>query len=222
MRIELPSGTAAELARPEGPPTRGLVLAPDIAGLRPLFDELCGRLAREEGWAVIAPEPWPGQEDLPLVERLGAVGTLDDGRLVGDCIAAADILGVEPVAVLGFCMGGMVALKAAATGRFDRAVSFYGMVRLPEHWSSATMAHPLDVLEAAPGHAPVLHLCGTVDPFVPEEDLDALEAHGAEVVRYEGADHGFVHDASRPSHRADDAADAWARVRAFLALDPPP
>jgi dienelactone hydrolase len=35
-------------------------------------------------------------------------------------------------------------------------------------------------------------------------------------VRYEGAEHGFVHDASRPAHRADDAADAWRRVIAFL------
>ena len=33
-----------------------------------------------------------------------------------------------------------------------------------------------------------------------------------EVVVYEGADHGFVHDADRPAHRADDAADAWTRV----------
>jgi carboxymethylenebutenolidase len=32
------------------------------------------------------------------------------------------------------------------------------------------------------------------------------------VVRYEGAEHGFVHDASRPAHRPDDAADAWRRV----------
>ena len=39
---------------------------------------------------------------------------------------------VSEVSVLGFCMGGMYALKAAATDRFDRAVSFYGMVRVPE------------------------------------------------------------------------------------------
>jgi carboxymethylenebutenolidase len=36
------------------------------------------------------------------------------------------------------------------------------------------------------------------------------------VVRYDGADHGFVHDPSRPTHRADDAADAWDRALAFL------
>ena len=217
MRVELPSGTMAELARPAGEPVRGLVLSPDIAGLRPLFDDLCARLAADHGWIVIAPEPWPGREDLDLGSRLESVGTLDDERLVGDCVDAADLLGVEPVAILGFCMGGMVALKAATVGRFDRAVSFYGMVRLPEAWRSSTMVDSLDLIQAAAAPAPILELCGTADPYVPVADLDALEATGATVVRYEGADHGFVHDASRPTHRADDAADAWGRVEAFLA-----
>ena len=54
---------------------------------------------------------------------------------------------------------------------------------------------------------------------MPEADADALAATGAEVVRYPGADHGFVHDPSRPTHRADDAADAWRRVGAFLAVE---
>jgi NADH:ubiquinone oxidoreductase subunit K len=47
-------------------------------------------------------------------------------------------------------------------------------------------------------------------------DVDALAATGATVVRYEGADHGFVHDPTRPAHRADDAADAWSRVIDWL------
>jgi carboxymethylenebutenolidase len=51
---------------------------------------------------------------------------------------------------------------------------------------------------------------------VPPADADALEAAGVEVVRYEDADHGFVHDPSRPAHRPDDAVDAWRRVLAFL------
>jgi carboxymethylenebutenolidase len=36
------------------------------------------------------------------------------------------------------------------------------------------------------------------------------------VVRYADAEHGFVHDPSRPAHRADDAADAWSKVIEFL------
>jgi carboxymethylenebutenolidase len=62
----------------------------------------------------------------------------------------------------------------------------------------------------------VLELVGTEDPFVPMDDIAALQATPATVVIYEGANHGFVHDASRPTHRPDDAADAWSRAIAFL------
>ena len=73
MRISLPSGTEAELAVPDGEARRGVVLAPDIMGLRPLFDDLCARLAAEHGWAVLAPEPFPGREALSLEDRMRAV-----------------------------------------------------------------------------------------------------------------------------------------------------
>jgi carboxymethylenebutenolidase len=59
-------------------------------------------------------------------------------------------------------------------------------------------------------------IIGTVDRWTPAADVDELEAAGVTVHRYEGADHGFVHDDSRPAHRADDAADAWQRAITFL------
>ena len=49
-----------------------------------------------------------------------------------------------------------------------------------------------------------------------QDQVDALEALGVECVRYEGADHGFVHDPARPAHRAEYAADAWARSDELL------
>src|SRR5690348_5371802 len=117
MRITLPSGTPAELARPDGgEPTRGLVLIPDIGGLRPLFDEHCARLAREHGLVVCAPEPFPDFEDRPLDWRLEHAGEIPDARRLGDIVAAADATGCQDVGVLGFCMGGMFTLKAAGTG----------------------------------------------------------------------------------------------------------
>ena len=62
----------------------------------------------------------------------------------------------------------------------------------------------------------MLAIIGTLDAFTPPVDVDDLEATGATVLRYEGAEHGFVHDASRPAHRPDEAADAWRRAAAFL------
>jgi carboxymethylenebutenolidase len=149
---------------------------------------------------------------------MASVAGLDDDRQVGDLTdAGAHLrgLGAEPVAVLGFCMGGMYALKAAGTGAFDRAVAFYGMIRVPPQWQSDTQGPPLDFV-TRPGACPVLAIIGTADPYTPADDVDALEATGATVVRYEGAEHGFVHDPSRPAHRPDDAADAWRRVADFL------
>jgi len=218
MRDTLPSGTAVEIARPSsGMATRGLVIAPDIMGLRPLFDAMAQRLADEHGWAVAAVEPFAGQESLPLDQRMTAVRDLDEQQAMVDLVAAADMLGVEPVGVIGFCMGGMYAMKAAATGRFDRAVGFYGMIRLPDAWSGGSQQHTLDVLAAAPGSAAkVLAVIGTADPYTPPTDVAALEAAGATIARYEGAEHGFVHDPDRPAHRADDAADAWRRTAAWL------
>jgi carboxymethylenebutenolidase len=216
MRITLPSGTPAEIARPDGAADRGLVVVPDIGSLRPLFDDHVARLATENAWVVCAFDVWGGREDLPTLEaRLEAGGTLDDERVLGDAVAAADATGVEPVSIVGFCMGGMYALKAAGTGRFARAVAFYGMGRVPEMWRSSTQGEPLDAL-GAPSACPALEIAGTVDPWLPEADLAALEAAGVEVVRYEGADHGFAHDPARPAHRPGDAADAWRRALTHL------
>jgi carboxymethylenebutenolidase len=216
-RARLESGTPVEVARPSDgtAPTRGLVLIPDIMGLRPLFDEHAQRLADDNGWAVAAVEPWPGREALPLEERLGSVGTIDDRALLSDLVAAADRFGVEPVGVAGFCMGGMFTYKAAGTGRFHRAVGFYGMLKVPDHWKGTDTIEPLDAVTAA-GACPTMAIIGTVDQWTPPGDVEAAEAAGVTVVRYEGADHGFVHDASRPAHRAEDAADAWQTAIAFL------
>jgi dienelactone hydrolase len=88
---------------------------------------------------------------------------------------------------------------------------------VPDAWRGPGQRDALDHLLGAPGSAAsVLAIVGTNDPYTPAAEVDELEAAGATVVRYEGAEHGFVHDASRPAHRAADAADAWSRVIAWL------
>lgn len=217
MRTTLPSGTPVELVRPAGDPPMGLVIAPDIGGLRPLFDDLVARLSAEHHWAVAAVEPFPGRELPSLEDRMAAAATLVDADSVGDLVAAADLLDVEPVGILGFCMGGMWTMKAAATLRFHRAVPFYGMIRNPENWRTPNNGDAIDALRATPGAAErVLAVVGTADPYTPAGEVAELEAAGARVVRYEGAEHGFVHDPSRPAHRAADAADAWSHAVSWL------
>lgn len=218
MRITLADGCPAELVRPPivDHDTLGVVLFPDIMGLRPLFDDMCARLAADHGWVVCAPEPFPGREDLDVAARLAAMSGLDDGALRRTALAAADATGCARVVTTGFCMGGMLAFKAAASGRFARAAGFYGMLRLPADWAGGSLGQPIEDLAAAV-RCPTLAIVGTADHFTPAADVDEAEALGVEVVRYEGAEHGFVHDPERPAHRADDAADAWRRVVTFLA-----
>lgn len=194
--------------------SRGVVIAPDIMGTRPLFDDMAARLAAEHGWVVRVVEPFPGQEHLSVEERLRT--PLDVDRVVGDLVAAADDTGCDRVAVIGFCRGGLHAYQAAGTGRFDRAVSFYGMIRVPPEWNPGR-GEPLEVL-ATPKACPVLAVVGGRDNYTPPDDVEALRVlPNVEVVVYPEADHGFVHDPERPAHRPDDAADAWRRVAAFLA-----
>ena len=85
--------------------------------------------------------------------------------------------------------------------------------------SAGDVGYALNVLAHAPeqGFAPNAfgeQALARLDPNVDRARRDQL-LHAA-VVAYANAEHGFVHDPSRPAHRANDAADAWRRVLAFL------
>ena len=218
MRITLPSGTEAEIDEPNGEDdsTMGLVLLPDIFGLRPLFDDMVDRLSSIWLMTVCAVEPFPGFDLGPDVDaRMAAMSRLDDERHLRDVEEAADATGCERVGVMGFCMGGMYSFKAARSDRFAKIVSFYGMIRVPEHWKGPGQGEPLAHLAA--GHPDrVLAVIGGRDPYTPPDDVVALDATGVTVVQYPEAEHGFAHDPDRPAHRADDAADAFLRAHTWL------
>jgi carboxymethylenebutenolidase len=211
-------------ARPDGMPVGGLVVYPDVAGLRPLFDDLCRRLATY-GLAVVAPEPFARQAALSAepAARIAAVAGFDEEVQMGDVDAAADYLvvhdDVTAVSIVGFCLGGTQALNAAASGRFERAVAFYGMVRIRPDW----LGHIGEPLEHAADVCPTLAIFGEDDQLTPAADVDALRAAWAgrpdcEVRVYPGADHAFVHVPDHSAHRPADAADAWRRALDFLGV----
>lgn len=197
----------------------GLVIAPDIWSLRPLYDDMVAKLAREWNMRVCAVEPFPGREIPTEIEpRMAAVATLNDATHLRDLHEAADALGTERVGLMGFCLGGMYCFKSSVSERFERIASFYGMIRVPERWRSATQGEPLDYLRRGDARR-VLAIIGSVDPYTPPTDVAELRAVGCEVVEYQGADHAFAHDPSRPSHRAADAADAFKRAFDWLVGD---
>ncbi len=223
--IELTTGTAAQLLTPTNGSAarRGLVLWPDVFGCRPLFVDHAQRLADQHRWNVVVVEPYPGQTELSVEQRLATAGQLNDDAKLADSEAAADACQVEPVGVMGFCMGGMWTMKAMASARFDRAVAFYGMIRLPPHWAGPRMGDAIDVV-ASHSSTELLAIFGTNDPWCPIEHIDELEALGrrVHVVRYPGADHGWAQDPARDNYRPEDAADAWRRAESFLATGATP
>ena len=216
MRITLPSGTEAEFAECTGDPSMGLVITPDIFGLRPLFDDMVGRLSSVWSMNVCAVEPFPGLDLGDDVEpRFAAVPNLDDENHLRDLLEAADATECDRVGLIGFCMGGMYCFKAARSDRFAKIASFYGMIRLPEAWKGPAQSEPLDHLAA--GHADrVLAIIGERDTYTPPDDVAALEAAGVNVARYPDAEHGFAHAPERPAHRPADAADAFQRAHTWL------
>jgi carboxymethylenebutenolidase len=211
-------------ARPDGVPLAGIVLHPDIMGLRPLFEDMARRLATH-GFAVLAPDPfWRlSEEQRTNVEaRMAAVRELDDADQIAELEAAADRLVVDDdvgiVSVLGFCIGGYYTFKAAAGDRFDRAVAFYGMLRTPENWKGPGHKDPLDLAAQV---CPTLAIFGSNDPYTPPEDIEALrrawaDRRDCEIIVVDGAEHGFVHDPERPAHRPEDAARCWERALEWM------
>jgi carboxymethylenebutenolidase len=215
MRITLPSGTSAEIVHHDSP-RMGLVVVPDIFGLRPLYDDMVQQFSNEWQMSVCAVDPFPGLELGPEIEpRFAAVPSLNDEVNLRDLLEAADALQTPVVGLIGFCMGGMYCFKAARSERFFRIASFYGMITLPEAWRSPSQGEPLGMLLS--GYAEnVLAIVGGQDHYTPIVDIDQLRSTGAQVVLYPEAEHGFAHDASRPAHRPEDTANSYARAKDWL------
>jgi len=209
------------LALPERGPSPGVVMIHDVWGLSAHTRDYAARLARE-GFAVLAIDLYRRAPPAKIEDPGAWIRALPDPQVLSDLGAGARFLAALPetnsrVGVLGFCMGGMYALKAAAQERFTKAVSFYGMIKVPKQWKSKKQGEPLDLL-AERGASHVMQIMGDSDEWVSVDNAKELEALGAAVVIYKGGGHGFVHDPARPTHREKDAADAWKRAKKFLGL----
>jgi dienelactone hydrolase len=118
-----------------------------------------------------------------------------------------------PLAVVGFCFGGMAALASARAGvRVPGVVSIHGSLAT----DSPAAPHTL--------FARVLVCHGAADPHVPMRDVTAFAAEmdgaGADwqLIAYGQALHGFTHRHARPGARPGIAYDARADRRSFRAV----
>ena len=206
------------------PPTGsgpGLVLIQEIWGVNRHIRALAEQYA-VDGYMVLAPDVfWRQEERVDLeydeegtAKALSLVKAADAVQCGEDMAAAVEHLrGLDgcsgKVAAMGFCFGGQLAYRAAAVGRPDAAICYYGG-GIHNHLELAT-----DI------HQPILlHFAGN-DKLIPSKAIhqvsDAFASHSrALVFEYPGVDHGF-NCWGRPSYNQQAAALAHGRTLQFLA-----
>jgi carboxymethylenebutenolidase len=216
----------AALAEPDGPPKGGIVVIQEAFGLTSHIVDITGRLA-EDGWLAIAPalfhrqgSPVFAYDDFekmfPIFKELNAAGVEMDVDATIGAIAERGIPAAR-TGIVGFCMGGTVAMHTAARVPLGAAVTFYG-----GGVAEGRFGFP-SCIEAAPDlKAPWLGLYGDLDKGIPVEEVESLRIATkqagveTEIVRYPEADHGFNCDA-RPSFHPESAADGWSRTLSWFA-----
>jgi carboxymethylenebutenolidase len=205
---------AAFRATPDGEPTTGVVILPDVRGLYRFYEELALRFA-ERGHAAIAfdyfgrtagvekrPDDW---DYMPLVQQLTREQVQAD---VGACVRDLRAFGCSAIFTVGFCFGGSGSWAAAASGHgLAGAVGFYG--------------RPGRMIDLVPQlAAPILALQGGADRGIPHEDNVAFEqalteaGKQYELVEFEGAPHSFFDRKQEEFQAASD--DAWQRTLEFI------
>ena len=219
--IEFPSNGAIAggyLAVPGAGSGPGVVVIQEWWGLVPHIEDVCDRFAAE-GFVALAPDLYHGTKVKPTEpdEAGKEMMALRMDRAATDLSGAVDELvrrsSGSTVGVVGFCMGGGLALVLAALrpDAVAACVSFYGLIPWPD-------AQP-DFSRLA---APVLaHVAGEDDYFSPDEAAKLegrLRALGKETDFhvYEGAQHAFFNDTRPEVHHAGASAEAWARTLDFL------
>lgn len=213
--------TPLSVHEPPGPPKGGLVVVQEAFGVNDHIEDVTRRFAAE-GWLAVTPhlfhrtgDPKLGYDDLSVVRRHMAALTVD-GVLADVDAALAHLAGAGVPAgrtgIVGFCMGGTVALVVAARRDVGAAVTFYGGGVKEGRFGFGPL-----VEEATALRAPWLGLFGDEDRGIPVPDVEDLRVAAAasgrptEVVRYPGAAHGF-HCDQRDAYHPEAAQDAWRRT----------
>ena len=220
--------TPLTIRRPDTPPVGGVVVVQEAFGITDHIADVCQRLA-DVGWLAVAPhlfhrtgDPVLPYDDFsqvaPHFQSLTPEGILADVDAALAYIADAGFP-TDTAGIVGFCMGGTVALNVAVERQVGAAVSFYGGGVATGRFGFAPL------VEAAPRlRAPWLGLYGDRDRGIPVEDVEQLRAAASEaevpteIVRYADAGHGFNRDGS-PDYVDGAAADAWARTLDWFATN---
>jgi carboxymethylenebutenolidase len=219
--VEFPSnGNSANgyLAEPPSGNGPGLIVIQEWWGLNDQIKRTADRFAAE-GFVALAPDLFHGEA--ATYEEPNEAGkllmALDADRAAQDVAGAARWLkaheattGIK-VGVVGFCMGGKLALLtgSVAPEEVGAIVDMYGI-------------HPNIHPDYSKMKAAVLGLFAGDDGSIPPEARqalsDELSAAGVshEFHTYPGVDHAFMNEDREGVHDEEASRDAWGRILAFF------
>jgi carboxymethylenebutenolidase len=198
----------------------GLVLIQEIFGVGSFIRAVAEKLAGL-GYVVGAPDLfWRTQpnfeathDEAGLAEAMALVQKLDFPLATADCIASVEHLdGLDEVVgrpgVLGYCLGGTLAWTVAGHDAPSVCVSYYG----------SGVPGMLDLVDKVT--CPTLFHFGDIDPYLPNEGVDALnEAITGRpnfTINVEHAGHAFENHEAPMFYDEAAAQTAWAKTVAFL------
>lgn len=231
VTVKTPDGTAdCYWVHPAGGAAAGVLVWPDIFGLRPAFRQMGKRLA-ESGYSVLVVNPFyrvqkaptapagaatPIAEVRPLAQGLSETTHRTDAKaFIGWLDAQAAVAKNRKFGTQGYCMGGPMAFRTAAAvpGRVGAVASFHGGGLVTEQPNSPH-------LQAAKSNAHFLvAIAANDDQRSPNDKITLKETFAkanrpAEIEVYEGAAHGWCPPDSGVYNEAQ-AEKAWARLLAL-------
>jgi carboxymethylenebutenolidase len=211
--IELDDGRSVRLtvAEPDRPARGGLVVLHESRGVTDVVRGLAASLA-DEGWLAVAPHLYGAQNADEVADVDSELKRLSGDSVLADTDAAAVWLAERGVAadrtgVIGFDLGGAVAMVVASSRAVGAAVSVAGVGIL------APLADGLPALVDVAGEltCPWLGIYGDDDAAIPVAEVEKLRDAAAtaevatDVVRFAGTDNRFDTD-------QEAGAEAWHRT----------
>lgn len=205
--------TRGYLATPAAGKGPGVVVIQEWWGLVGHIRNVCDRFATE-GFVALAPDLYHGKttsepdEAGKLFMALNIAQAEKDLRGAVDHVAA--LASGPKVGVVGFCMGGQLALFAATVNpKVGACVDFYGI-------------HPNVKPDYAKLQGPVLGLFAEKDQYVTPQNAREVEAairkagKTVEIHIYPNVDHAFFNDERAEVYDRAAAEDAWRRTLTFF------
>ena len=231
VNVTTPDGTAdCYFVHPASGTAPGVLIWPDIFGLRPAFRQMGKRLA-ESGYSVLVVNPFyrtkkaptadagaatPIDQLRPLAQALNAQTHMTDAKafiawLDGQSSVAKD----RKMGTQGYCMGGPMAFRTAAAvpDRVGAVASFHGGGLVTDQPNSP-------YLQAAGSKAQFLVAIAANDDARSPKDKDVLKETfakaklAAEIEVYTDSAHGWCPPDSRV-YNEPQAEKAWSRLLAL-------